>query len=85
MKRVIKNILFCLAISAFTAAIPAAGVSTLLAMTGIDLLHDGAAAATRILREDKPRMTKQEYLDYQRRLDATAMFHPGIGSDGGGG
>lgn len=35
MKRVIKDVLFCLAVSAFTAAIPAAGVSTLLAMTGI--------------------------------------------------
>ena len=35
MKRMIKDVLFCMAISAFTAAIPAAGVSTLLAMTGI--------------------------------------------------
>ena len=35
MKRMIKDVLFCLAISAFTAAIPAAGISTLLAMTGI--------------------------------------------------
>ncbi len=35
MKRMIKNLLFCLAVSATTAAIPAAGVSTLLAMTGI--------------------------------------------------
>ena len=35
MKPVIKDLLFCLVISAFTAAIPAAGASTLLAMTGI--------------------------------------------------
>lgn len=35
MKRVVKDLLFCLVISAFTAAIPAAGASTLLAMTGI--------------------------------------------------
>ncbi len=35
MKRMIKDILFCLIIAAATAAIPAAGVSTLLAMTGI--------------------------------------------------
>ena len=48
----------------------------LLAMTAIDLLHDGAGAAQRILREDTPRMTKQEYLDYQRKLDATEVFHP---------
>ena len=31
----IKDLLFCLAVSAATAAIPAAGVSTLLSMTGI--------------------------------------------------
>ena len=35
MKHLIKNLLFCLVVSAATAAIPAAGVSTLLAMTGI--------------------------------------------------
>ncbi|MCY3771023.1 MAG: hypothetical protein OXG98_03240 [Gemmatimonadetes bacterium] len=35
MKRMIKDLMFCLAVSAATAAIPAAGVSTLLAMTGI--------------------------------------------------
>lgn len=35
MRRMIKDLLFCLAVSAATAAIPAAGVSTLLAMTGI--------------------------------------------------
>lgn len=35
MKRLIKDLLFCLIIASFTAAIPAAGASTLLAMTGI--------------------------------------------------
>ena len=35
MKHLIKNLLFCLVVSVATAAIPAAGVSTLLAMTGI--------------------------------------------------
>ena len=35
MKRMIKDILFSLVVSAFTASIPAAGVSTLLAMTGL--------------------------------------------------
>ena len=35
MKPMIKSILFCLIVSAATAAIPAAGLSTLLAMTGI--------------------------------------------------
>lgn len=35
MKRLIKHLLFCLIVAAATAAIPAAGVSTLLSMTGI--------------------------------------------------
>ena len=35
MKHLIKNLLFCLVVSVATAAIPAAGVSTLLAMTGL--------------------------------------------------
>ncbi len=35
MKPIFKDFLFCLAISTFTAAIPAAGASTLLAMTGV--------------------------------------------------
>ncbi len=35
MKRMIKDLLFSLIVSAFTASIPAAGASTLLAMTGI--------------------------------------------------
>jgi len=35
MKRIIKDFLFSIMISAFTASIPAAGASTLLAMTGV--------------------------------------------------
>lgn len=35
MKRMIKDFLFCLVVSTATSAIPAAGISTLLAMTGI--------------------------------------------------
>ncbi len=35
MKRIIKDFLFSIMISAFTASIPAAGTSTLLAMTGV--------------------------------------------------
>ncbi len=48
----------------------------LLAMTAIDLLHDGAAAARGIIGAAKPRMTRQEYLDFQRKLDATEVFRP---------
>ena len=35
MKPMIKSLLFSLTISIFTASIPAAGISTLLAMTGV--------------------------------------------------
>ncbi len=35
MKQMIKDILFSLVISTFTAGIPAVGASTLLAMTGL--------------------------------------------------
>ncbi len=56
----------------------------LLAMTAIDLLHDAAASARRILREDRPRMTKEEYLEFQRKLDATELFDPGSQPEGMG-
>ncbi len=56
----------------------------LLAMTAIDLLYGDAAQARRILRETRPRMTKREYLEYQRRLDATELFHPEGRADAGG-
>lgn len=46
----------------------------LLAMTAVDLLYDDAAEARRILREDKPRMTKEEYLAFQRKLSATVVW-----------
>ena len=46
----------------------------LLAMTAIDLLCDDAAVARRIVEEDKPRMSRQEYLEFQRKLDATEVF-----------
>ncbi|MDE0028500.1 MAG: amidohydrolase [Deltaproteobacteria bacterium] len=48
----------------------------LLAMTAVDLLCDDAAAARRIVEEDKPRMSRQEYLEFQRKLDATEVFRP---------
>ncbi len=35
MKRMIKDLLFSLVITSFTAGIPAVGASTLLAMTGL--------------------------------------------------
>jgi amidohydrolase len=49
----------------------------LLAMTAVDLLAEGAKEARRILEEDKPPMTKEEYLAFQRKLNATELFEPG--------
>jgi amidohydrolase len=40
----------------------------IMAMTVIDLLHDGAKEGLRIKREFQPRMTKEEYLDMWGRL-----------------
>ena len=40
----------------------------LMAMTVIDLLSNGAALAKEILERDKPRMTKDEYLAFMRRV-----------------
>jgi hypothetical protein len=40
----------------------------LMAMTVIDLLSNGAALAKEILERDKPRMTKDEYLTFMRRV-----------------
>lgn len=48
----------------------------LLAMTAIDLLLDDAAEARRILSEDRPRMSKDEYLAFQRELNATEFWKP---------
>lgn len=36
-----------------------------MAMTVIDLLHDGAAAAKRVIETSPPTMTKQQYLSFQ--------------------
>lgn len=45
-------------------------------MTAIDLLCDDAASARRVIETTKPRMTRQEYLEFQRGLDATELFQP---------
>ena len=45
-----------------------------LAMTAIDLLSDGAREGKRVVAEFKPKMSKQEYLAYQRRLSTTTLF-----------
>ncbi len=48
----------------------------LLAMTAIDLLADDAREARRILAGHRPKMTKAQYLEGQRRLFATARYGP---------
>ena len=45
-----------------------------LAMTVVDLLADGAREARRVQAEFKPRMTRDEYLAYLRRLSTTSLF-----------
>jgi amidohydrolase len=46
-----------------------------LAMTVIDLLTDNAAEARRVAAEFKPRMTRDEYMAYQRRLSSKETWH----------
>ena len=48
--------------------------SKLLAMTAIDLLYDGAAAAKDVLEKTKLKMSKDEYLEFQRALNATEQY-----------
>jgi len=45
-----------------------------LALTAVDLLWDGAAVARDVLRTSKPRMTKEEYLKFQRGLQRRERF-----------
>jgi len=45
-----------------------------LAMTAVDLLYDEAQKAKEILDKSKPRMTKEEYLQYQRNTFRTELF-----------
>jgi metal-dependent amidase/aminoacylase/carboxypeptidase family protein len=45
-----------------------------LAMTVIDLLSDDAREAKRVVAEFKPRMTRDEYLAYLRRLSTTTLW-----------
>jgi len=45
-----------------------------LAMTAIDLLANEASEAKRIVAEFKPKMSRQEYLAYLRRLSTKTLF-----------
>lgn len=45
-----------------------------LALTAVDLLWDGGALARDVVRSSKPRMTKEEYLKFQRGLQQRELF-----------
>jgi metal-dependent amidase/aminoacylase/carboxypeptidase family protein len=45
-----------------------------LAMTVVDLLSDDAREAKRVIAEFKPRMSRDEYLTYLRRLDTKQLY-----------
>jgi|GraSoiStandDraft_45_1057281.scaffolds.fasta_scaffold23148_2 amidohydrolase len=45
-----------------------------LAMTVVDLLSDNAREATRVKAEFKPRMTRDDYLAYLRRLSTRQLY-----------
>ena len=45
-----------------------------LAAMAIDLLYGNASAACSVLESSKPRMTKEEYLAFQRRMKKVEMF-----------
>ncbi|MCZ6472562.1 MAG: amidohydrolase [SAR324 cluster bacterium] len=46
----------------------------LLAMTAIDLMYGDAEEAARVLKETRLKMTKEEYLQFQRALNSTEHF-----------
>jgi metal-dependent amidase/aminoacylase/carboxypeptidase family protein len=45
-----------------------------MAMSVIDLLRDDAVEAKRVIGEFKPRMSRDEYMAYQRRLSTTVTW-----------
>ena len=50
------------------------GMAKLLAMTAIDLLADEAAVARRILDEQRPKLSKDDYLAFNRKMMAIDRF-----------
>src|SRR5262249_18744219 len=56
------------------------GPAKVLALTAVDLLWDGGTLARDVLRSSKPRMTKEEYLKFQRGLERRDAFDGGAPS-----
>ncbi len=52
------------------------GMAKLLAMAAIDLLSDEAAIARRVLDEQRPKLSKEAYLAFNRRMMAVDRFEP---------
>ena len=50
------------------------GPAKALAMTAVDLLWGDAATARSIMSNTKPRMTKSEYLAFQRGINRRILF-----------
>ena len=51
-------------------------MAKLLAMTAIDLMHDEADAARKLLDTATPRLSKDQYLEFNRSMMETARFEP---------
>jgi amidohydrolase len=49
-------------------------MAKLLAMTAIDLLHNDAQTARSIVGEARPKLSKKQYLDFNREMMATEEF-----------
>lgn len=49
-------------------------MAKLLAMTALDLLHGNAAAARKILQEQRPKLSKTQYLEFNRKLNKTQSY-----------
>jgi hypothetical protein len=45
-----------------------------LAMMAVDMLADGAAGARRVLAAEKPRMTREGYLAFQRKIARVEVY-----------
>ena len=52
------------------------GMAKLLAMTAIDLLCEEAAIARQILDEQRPKLSKESYLAFNRQMMASERFVP---------
>ena len=52
------------------------GMAKLLAMAAIDMLSEEAAIARRIVDEQRPKLSKQDYLAFNRKMMALDRFEP---------